>query len=472
MILNLSPYPSYRNTKVKWLECVPEHWGMRRLKSVCLQSALYGANVSAGSYSNKGVRFLRTTDIAEDGELNPSGVYLPENLVRDYLLADGDLLISRSGTVGRSFLFDAKRHGQCAYAGYLVRFVPSREILPKYLFWFTKTQAFYEFLRVVAISSTIENVNGEKYANAPLPIPLLTEQHRIVRLLDHADRRIQRYIRAKQKLITLLEEQKQVIIHQAVTGQIDVSTGQPYPAYKRSGVEWLEKVPAHWQFLALRRRWRVIDCKHLTVPFVDDGIPLASVREAQSFELSLKRSNHTTPEWYGKLIEGEREPRLGDLIYCRNVSVGAAALVTTQSRFAMGQDVCLIRSSSENQRWLNYFLHSRVMSDQLALILVGSTFNRINVADIKGLLIAVPSESEQDQIASFLDDELSKIDAAIRICHREPALLREFRTRLIADVVTGRLNVREAAAELPDDDYQDGAEESAYEQTIDQEMIV
>ena len=70
-------------------------------------------------------------------------------------------------------------------------------------------------------------------------LPPLSEQTAIVRFLDHADRRIRRYIRAKQKLIALLEEQKQAIIHQAVTGQVDVRTGQPYPAYKPSGVEWL-----------------------------------------------------------------------------------------------------------------------------------------------------------------------------------------------------------------------------------------
>ena len=73
------------------------------------------------------------------------------------------------------------------------------------------------------------------------------EQTAIVRFLDHADRRIQHYIRAKQKLIALLEEQKQAIIHQAVTGQIDVRTGQPYLSYKDSGVEWLGDVPAHWE---------------------------------------------------------------------------------------------------------------------------------------------------------------------------------------------------------------------------------
>ena len=80
-----------------------------------------------------------------------------------------------------------------------------------------------------------------------LPLPPLPEQTAIVRFLDHADRRIRRYIRAKQKLSALLEEQKQAIIHQTVTGQIDVRTGQPYPAYKPSGLEWLGDVPAHWE---------------------------------------------------------------------------------------------------------------------------------------------------------------------------------------------------------------------------------
>ena len=83
--------------------------------------------------------------------------------------------------------------------------------------------------------------------NMAIARPPFNEQTSIVRFLDHADQRIQRYIRAKEKLIALLEEQKQAIIHQAVTGRIDVRTGQPYPAYKPSGVEWLGDVPAHWE---------------------------------------------------------------------------------------------------------------------------------------------------------------------------------------------------------------------------------
>ena len=117
MTADLKPYPELRDSGVRWLGKVPALWGVRRLKSVCSESGLYGANVSAGAYVEHGVRFLRTTDITEDGKLKACGVFLPEELAQDHILADGDVLISRSGTVGRSFLYSRESHGPCSYAG-------------------------------------------------------------------------------------------------------------------------------------------------------------------------------------------------------------------------------------------------------------------------------------------------------------------------------------------------------------------
>ena len=103
--------------------------------------------------------------------------------------------------------------------------------------------------------STRDRVSRSMLGSFLLPLPPLPEQAAIVRFLDHADRRIRRYIRAKQKLITLLEEQKQALIHQIVTRQVDVRTGQRYPAYKPSGVEWLGDVPEHWAVRKLKHHF-------------------------------------------------------------------------------------------------------------------------------------------------------------------------------------------------------------------------
>jgi type I restriction enzyme S subunit len=281
-----------------------------------------------------------------------------------------------------------------------------------------------------------------KVIGSVLPPP--DEQAAIVRFLDHANRKIDGFIRAKRKLIGLLNEQKQAIIHRAVTRGL-----HPDVPLKPSGIPWLGDIPMHWEVTSLRRHWRVTDCKHLTVPFVEDGIPLASVREVQPFTLDLSRCKRTTPSWYRMLIDGNRKPMRGDLIYCRNASVGACALVETDLDFAMGQDVCLIRSQKQNQRFLNYLLHSPFMDHQLELLLVGSTFKRINVAEIKGLTVVVPLREEQDAICEYLDANLSIYDTAIARTEREIALMQEYRTRLTADLVTGKLDVREAAAHLP-----------------------
>ena len=80
-----------------------------------------------------------------------------------------------------------------------------------------------------------------------LPLSTPEEQAAIARYLDRADRRIRRCIQAAQRQIELLEEHRQALVHEAVTGRVDVRTGQPYPACKPSGVEWLGEVPAHWE---------------------------------------------------------------------------------------------------------------------------------------------------------------------------------------------------------------------------------
>ena len=140
-----------------------------------------------------------------------------------------------------------------AFSNFLLRVVANRRVVnPRYLFLLLSGHLTSERVKRMVTGSTYPNLQVGEYISTLLPLPPLPEQTAIVRFLDHADRRIQHYIRAKQKLIALLEEQKQAIIHRAVTGQIDVRTGQPYPAYKPSGVEWLREVPAHWEINSLR----------------------------------------------------------------------------------------------------------------------------------------------------------------------------------------------------------------------------
>ena len=453
----LRPYSVYRPSGLPWLGHVPAHWGVRRLKHVCSGSALYGANVAATQYQAEGIRFLRTTDIAEDGRLLGEGVFLPAELAEGYVLSDGDVLLSRSGTVGRSFLYAAARHGPCAYAGYLVRFVPSAAILPKYLFFFTKAEAFNAFLRVMAISSTIENVNGEKYANMPTPLPPLPEQRAIVRYLDYVDGRVRRYVGAKRKLIALLEEEKQAIVNRAVTRGLD-----PNVRLKPSGVEWLGDVPEHWEIRRAKTLGRIRYGLGQPPRESAEGLPLIRATNVERGSIVEKHLIRVDPS--DVPIGRDAFLRTQEIIVVRSGAYTAdSAIVPIAYEGAVtGYDMVMSITSALPMYMAFALLSSYLRDDQLIVASTRSAQPHLNAEELGAALVLVPSLSEQAAIVEYLDKATADIDAAITRARRQIELVEEYRTRLIADVVTGKLDVREAAAQLEDEaDHQGPAEEGS-----------
>ena len=453
MITGIKPYASHTESGTPWLGRVPNHWRVLRLKRVCSGGALYGANVAGSSYATSGVRFVRTTDITEDGQLKDGGVFVPEELVREYLLDDGDVLVSRSGTIGRSFLYCRNSHGPCAYAGYLVRFVPTQVVLPKYIFLFTKTQAFTEFLRVMAITSTIENVNGEKYANCVLPLPPLSEQSAIVRFLAHASRQIQRYISAKRKLIALLEEQKKTIIQQAVTGQIDVRTGQSYGAYRPAGLMGVSEIPKHWEQCRLRNVVSVVTTgsRGWSSYAADTGPLFIRVANLNRGSIQLRFDDVVRLDLPNTTEAARSRIRAGDLLVSVTAyigSVGVAADGLEEAYVSQHVARCQPRPG-QSGRWLAYGLLSELGQSHGQLSLYGGTKDGLSLDDVKNFPILVPSAREQEEIVRWIDDKLASVAKVKGSAQREIVVMGEYRARLVADVVTGKLDVRQAAGTLP-----------------------
>ncbi len=469
MIHDLKPYSAYKDSSVPWMGEIPNTWRVLRGKNV------FRVIDVRSETGNEELLTVSSKDGVVPRSQKTVTMFKAESYVGHKLCWPGDLVINSLWAWMQGLGF-TKIHGLVSSAYSVYRPLPEFSSYTKYFDYALRSAAYKWELQTRSKGVWLSRLqlSDPAFLDMPIIIPPADEQSAIVHYLDHFDRRIRHYIRAKKKLIKLLEEQKQAIIHQAVTRGLD-----PNVKLKPSGVEWLGDVPEHWEVVALRRYWEVVDCKHITVPFTDEGIHIASVREVQSFDLNLSTSKKTNEEWYAHMISGGRRPKKGDLIYCRNVSVGACAFVTSDETFAMGQDVCLIRSETENGRFLNYFMRSLAMQQQLSLVLIGSTFHRINVSEIKSLLVAVPPRNEQDLIVSSLDASLSKLDKPIELAQKEISLLREYRTRLIADVVTGKLDVREAAANLSDksdeieveDDFEEETIEESLEEVATEEMV-
>lgn len=161
------------------------NWEKARLKHLCVDSGQYGLNIPAQDYSASGHRLLRTSDIDEFGRLrsDDGGVYVDAPLERRHQLREGDLLLSRSGTIGRSLLLGALDE-PTTYAGYLVRFRPKKTTEPRFLAYVSASRGFQSAIESDAVTSTIQNFNAERYANIPVTFPALDEQRRIADFLD------------------------------------------------------------------------------------------------------------------------------------------------------------------------------------------------------------------------------------------------------------------------------------------------
>ena len=166
-------------------------------------------------------------------------------------------------------------------------------------------------------------------------------------------------------------------------------------------------IPKDWDAAALSGFSSTIDCKHVTAKFVSSGFPVASIQETQSKHITLSAANQTSRQFFEALREGGRDPRSGDLIMSRNATVGKVAMVSAKHPpFAMGQDVCLIRplTNRVEQQYLWQALNAENTKFQIELCMVGSTFRRINVQQIKALTVPLPPLPEQKAIAEALSD--------------------------------------------------------------------
>lgn len=313
---------------------------------------------------------------------------------------------------------------------------PTRHLDPRYFYYYFLGAA--DVLDGFSAGSTFRELSTSTLAQFRIPLPSAEEQSQIAAFLDYETARIDRLIENQQRLIALLEEKRQAVISHAVTKGLD-----PDVPMKDSGVEWLGDIPSQWKPLRLKHVGNVVDCKHKTPEYVEDGYPLVSTTEVKPGVLDLSLvTRRVSREDYEDMSDG-RQPERGDIVYSRNASLGAAAFVDTDHPFCMGQDVVLIKPERSDGEFLTYALNSHRVARQVEAASIGATFKRLNVEDIKRFWLAIPPHEEQRCIAQDLTYRLQRFIAIVRKARAATELLHEHRTALISATVTGKIDVRD-----------------------------
>jgi restriction endonuclease S subunit len=408
---------------------IPKSWKISKVKFI--GEYLNGFAFKSTHWASEGTPIIRIQNLSNPGsEINRTSFIAPKR----YRVTEGDILISWSATLD-VFIWA----GEEAWLNQHIFRVKVNEsnTLKRFFYWSAKW--FMGELNESSHGSTMQHLTTDKFGGFNTPLPTLDEQQIIANFLDHEAAKIDTLIEKQQQLIALLKEKRQAVISHAVTKGLNANAPM-----RDSGVEWLGEVPEHWVSCSLKHYARIVDCKHITAEFFDEGIPLASISEVKEWNVNLATAKLTNEKYYLDLIGGGRKPEPGDIIYSRNATVGEAALVVkNMPDFAMGQDVCLIRlDEGVLPEYILYVLKSGVISNQLDLAMVGSTFKRINVDDIRNFVIALPSYEEQIDIVAELTRILGKYDALVTNAESTVELLSERRTALISAAVTGKIDVR------------------------------
>lgn len=462
----LQPYPEYKDSGVSWLGTIPAHWKMLRAKNVFRVIDIR---------SETGDEELLTVS-SSDGVVPRSQktvtMFKADSYVGHKLCWPGDLVINSLWAWMQGLGF-AKHHGLVSSAYGVYRPKPDYAEHWRFFDYLLRSIAYkWELLtRSKGVWLSRLQLSDPAFLDMPVLVSPPDEQAAIVRYLDHADRRIRRYIAAKRKMITLLHEQKQAIIHRAVTRGLD-----PNVRLKPSGVEWLGDVPEHWEV----RRLRFLTQR------IEQGIsPQAEALLADNDSWGVLKAGCVNGGVFRE-SEHKRLPtdfpidptivvRVGDVLISRASGspklVGSVGRVMTLNYHLILSDK-MFRPVFKDLQIVDFAvaaMNTHYFRTQVEQAISGAEglANNLPLSELKDFILVIPPSAEAVCIANALKNELKDVQQLIDCANREIELIREYRTRLIADVVTGKVDVRAAAALLPDEE--DTVEEA--EALVDEEAL-
>jgi type I restriction enzyme S subunit len=445
--MSLPAYPRYKNSGVDWLGHVPEHWTVHsvRYHVGAIFNGITAEQTEPGEHTVPVTRIETISRGVIDFEKLG---HIPAQQARtDRLLATGDILFSNINSlnmIGNCALFTDSRP---LYAGMNLLVLRATEhVNHLWLFWMIRSPLFRQTVESLAKPAINQaSISQASLCSIDVATPPLEEQAEIAAFLNAETVKVDVLIQEQKRLVELLKEKRQAVISHAVTKGLN-----PDAHMKDSGIEWLGQIPATWQPSPLKRVSPEITVGIVVEPskyYRDEGVPALRSLNIHPGEIRPENLVYISPEANARL----RKSRLnsGDLVIVRSGQPGTAAVVPPELDGCNCIDLIIIRRSEQaNERFLCYFLASDYAVRQFREGSEGAIQQHFNVGTAMSLIVPLPPIAEQNEICDFLYRETHKIDELAKQAAHAVELLQERRTALISAAVTGKIDVRQAVAEV------------------------
>ncbi|ARR04793.1 type I restriction modification DNA specificity domain protein [Vibrio campbellii] len=317
----------------------------------------------------------------------------------------------------------------------------SNSIYPRFYYWYFFALYLTNIYNKLG-GGVRQNLTAGDLLEIPVPLIDISLQKQVSTFLDRETQRIDSLIEEKQTFIKLLKEKRQALISHVVTKGLN-----PDVEMQDSGIEWIGQVPKHWNITSLKSVSTVVDPNpsHRNPEYVDNGFPFISTKEftgIDGIELdTLRRVSEDT------VIEQEKrcEFRKGSIAFSRKGTIGEVRILPHHIRFALLDSVCVINAGDTvSYQYLYLQAKSSVYDSQLGAVVRGAALKQVSVGKVRDLLTLCPPIDEQNQIVTYIDQQLEKLDKLVVETSTSLSLLKERRISLISAAVTGKIDVREA----------------------------
>ncbi|MFK0458909.1 restriction endonuclease subunit S [Campylobacter jejuni] len=413
---------NFKESGIEWLGEIPEHWEVVKINKIV-------TFVNGYAFENFDFNPIFEIPVIRIGDMQKEKILYDNCLktkekekLKQFLISNNDILIALSGaTTGKIAFCDTDNK---AYINQRVAIVRSKLKLVKYYFL---TRGFSLLIELACNGSAQPNISTKEIGEFKIPLPPLKEQEQIANFLDEKCKKIANFIEKKEKLITLLKEQKQALINETITKGLDKNIN-----FKDSGIEWLGEIPQHWRIVKLKyvafTNIGLVYTPDDIIENPDEGYPVLRANNIQNGKIDYQDLIYIKSKQIGK----KQIISSGDLLMCvRNGSenlLGKTAKIQ-DGYFSFGAFTAIIKSQFND--YFYWMFQTNMLRKSIASFSASNGIGQISQDDIKNFIISFPPLKEQEQIAQFLDSEISKIDKIIEKTKKQIKLIKEYKTTLI-----------------------------------------
>lgn len=412
---------NFKDSGIEWLGEIPEHWEVVKIKHI--SEVITGKTPTLDFEWGGNMLFVTPTDCDLDKKYISSSLRkLSQKGIKNFnslIIPKNSILVTCIASIGKVVINPEK----VVTNQQINSVIPNLGLVsPDFIFYqLLVTMPFAE--RYFCGYSILPILNKSEFSNIKIPLPPLKEQQQIANFLDEKCEKIKNFIEKKEKLITLLKEQKQALINEAITKGLDKNVN-----FKDSGIEWLGEIPQHWDILKLKY--------------------IAYLRNQKSNNIDFRIGLENIESKTGKFIPSSEVVfeedgigfEKGDILFGKLRPYLAKVFLADRSGICVSEFLVL-KIKSESNKFIKFLMLSSLFIDIVDSSTYGTKMPRANWEFIGNLKIPLPPLEEQEQIAQFLDSEISKIDAIIEKTKKQIELIKEYKITLINQAVCGRIDL-------------------------------